>query len=410
MRRRLIFRLGVGVVVATAAIAAIAPPSGALERRPTCGTPGWVPRELAPFASANGQVLAWSSQTTPATWRVFVSAADGSGVRPVSVPGPVNDRLWAIAPDGSQVLILRGGVGGGLILATTRGTEWRFVTQDEWSNLLRLWRAYPWSPDGRFQVYAEGSTLLVVPAEGGPARRIATAGTLWNESPIWSPDGEWIAFDGFIDTDGWTHAELYVVRADGSALRRLTKGRHVREQAWSPDGSLIAFGIDETDVHLGRTIGVVQPNGSRLRFLTKRQEGPDHRSAYEVSWVDSRTLAFISYQQRSGPQKVVDVHTIGRDGRGERRVTYQCHLGSSDDDRLSGSIFGDTIRTFAGDDEIAPGPGADDVDAGSGNDVVQATRDGTRDLIRCGPGRDTVVADRRDRMARDCERVIRRLR
>jgi hypothetical protein len=153
----------------------------------------------------------------------FVSAADGSGVRPVSVPGPVNDRLWAIAPDGSQVLILRGGVGGGLILATTRGTEWRFVTQDEWSNLLRLWRAYPWSPDGRFQVYAEGSTLLVVPAEGGPARRIATAGTLWNESPIWSPDGEWIAFDGFIDTDGWTHAELYVVRADGSALRRLTK-------------------------------------------------------------------------------------------------------------------------------------------------------------------------------------------
>jgi hypothetical protein len=30
-----------------------------------------------------------------------------------------------------------------------------------------------------------------------------------------------------------------------------------------------------------------------------------------------------------------------------------------------------------------------------------------RDLIRCGSGRDRVIAERRDRIARDCERVTR---
>ena len=37
-----------------------------------------------------------------------------------------------------------------------------------------------------------------------------------------------------------------------------------------------------------------------------------------------------------------------------------------------------------------------------------AAADGTRDTVRCGKGRDRVVADRVDRVSRDCERVKRR--
>ena len=33
--------------------------------------------------------------------------------------------------------------------------------------------------------------------------------------------------------------------------------------------------------------------------------------------------------------------------------------------------------------------------------------DGRRDRVRCGPGRDRVVADRKDRVAGDCERLSR---
>lgn len=50
------------------------------------------------------------------------------------------------------------------------------------------------------------------------------------------------------------------------------------------------------------------------------------------------------------------------------------------------------------------GPGPDVLRGGPGNDTV-LVRDGGRDTVRCGAGRDRVLADRRDVVARDCEIV-----
>ena len=49
--------------------------------------------------------------------------------------------------------------------------------------------------------------------------------------------------------------------------------------------------------------------------------------------------------------------------------------------------------------------GRDSVLAGGGNDVINVRR-GFVDKVRCGRGRDTVRAGRRDHVARDCERVF----
>lgn len=43
----------------------------------------------------------------------------------------------------------------------------------------------------------------------------------------------------------------------------------------------------------------------------------------------------------------------------------------------------------------------------AGNDTIRV-RGGGEDIVRCGRGRDLVRADRRDRVGRDCERVVRR--
>ena len=75
--------------------------------------------------------------------------------------------------------------------------------------------------------------------------------------------------------------------------------------------------------------------------------------------------------------------------------------------RIDGSRFRDWICGRRGSDLIYPAPGSDVVQAGDGNDVI-FTRDKYVDRISCGRGRDVVVADRFDRIARDCERVIRR--
>jgi len=81
-------------------------------------------------------------------------------------------------------------------------------------------------------------------------------------------------------------------------------------------------------------------------------------------------------------------------------------FGGAGSDRVLGGAKGDELRGDTGDDQLFPGTGRDRVWGGAGNDVISA-RDGSRDVIDCGPGLDRVTADRRDRL-RGCERVSRR--
>ena len=81
--------------------------------------------------------------------------------------------------------------------------------------------------------------------------------------------------------------------------------------------------------------------------------------------------------------------------------------GAGGDDRIYGNSGDDRVAGNSGEDTITPGSGRDRVSGGSGRDRIGA-RDGKRDRISCGRGTDTVLADRRDRVARDCERVRRR--
>jgi Ca2+-binding RTX toxin-like protein len=74
-------------------------------------------------------------------------------------------------------------------------------------------------------------------------------------------------------------------------------------------------------------------------------------------------------------------------------------------DVLDGGAGSDRIVGRGGGDLIWGGLGRDLLSGGRGGDFIR-DRDSKRDRIRCGPGRDHVRADRRDRM-RDCE-VIRR--
>lgn len=76
-------------------------------------------------------------------------------------------------------------------------------------------------------------------------------------------------------------------------------------------------------------------------------------------------------------------------------------------DTFVGTGSADAIRATAGPDLIRPRGGRDLVKARDGDDRVRA-RGGGRDRVNCGPGRDVVKADRRDRVAANCEVVKRR--
>ena len=279
MRRSLV----IGLIVLAALVGSVATTmaSGGSEvakRKSSCGKSASLPQEGEVVASRDGRTLAWSrwawrpNGDLPGLIRVFVSARDGSGARPVSVPGRGRDAAVALAPDGSQVLIQRDLENTfPMILASTSGAASRFVSGQEEAEIRRRWRTPEWSPDGRFRVVGDRNSLLVVPADGGPPRRIGTTDGFENQNAAWSPDGSRIVFDAVGE---FGNSNVYVVGADGSGLRRVATSSETMEPVWSPDGSLIAYSVDATYGHGGYRIGVVRPDGSGNRKTRGRPRRP----------------------------------------------------------------------------------------------------------------------------------------
>jgi chitodextrinase len=80
--------------------------------------------------------------------------------------------------------------------------------------------------------------------------------------------------------------------------------------------------------------------------------------------------------------------------------------GTQSPDVLRSRGGADLLYGLGGNDILVGGRGRDRLLAGPGGDVLQA-RDGARDTIVCGAGRDVVYVDRVDEIAGDCERVRR---
>lgn len=157
-----------------------------------------------------------------------------------------------------------------------------------------------WAPDGSLLVFARfderTAALFVVRRDGTGLRRIASG-----ISPAWSPAGDQIAF---VDSDEGVTG-IFLVRPDGRGRRRLTSPRrlHDFDPAWSPDGNRIAFvrGDEEGSIY---TLDV---KGGSLRRLTK----PRTDSAPDWS-PDGRSIAFVRQQR---------IYVMGSDGSRPRRVS-----------------------------------------------------------------------------------------
>lgn len=80
--------------------------------------------------------------------------------------------------------------------------------------------------------------------------------------------------------------------------------------------------------------------------------------------------------------------------------------GGAGRDTLSGGSGNDNLSGGSGNDTLSGGAGTNRYSGGAGRDTIRARND-RRERITCGGGRDTVIADRNDRVARDCERVRR---
>jgi len=143
------------------------------------------------------------------------------------------------------------------------------------------------SPDGKTLAIDLQGSIWTLPAAGGTAKRITG---LFNDArqPVWSPDGKWITFFGYLD-GGYN---LWTIAPDGSNQHKLTWGSYDdREPAYSHDGRYLAFASDR-DNPLGSSynIWVLDLESGAVRRVTN---DPDEN--HMPTWSpDDKEIAFSS--------------------------------------------------------------------------------------------------------------------
>ncbi|WP_417657972.1 amidohydrolase family protein [Pseudidiomarina aestuarii] len=98
------------------------------------------------------------------------------------------------------------------------------------------WMNVDMSPDGKYIVFDLLGDIYRIPAKGGDAE-LLVGGIAWNMQPVYSPNGEYIAYTS--DADGGDN--IWIMDADGSNQRQVTKEtfRLLNSPAWSPDSEYL---------------------------------------------------------------------------------------------------------------------------------------------------------------------------
>ncbi len=192
-----------------------------------------------------------------------------------SFPGVEIDP--ALSPDGTRVaFIWSGGVQGHLnVYAKVIGTE----TPLQLTNTMLYEFSPAWSPDGGQIAFARAlEGIFVVPALGGPERKLTDIGRRSSPDLAWSPRGDYIVF-----SDRTTAEEpysLYLLDVETRERTQLTTppsfSVHDRNPVVSSEGTMVAFtrGVDGVN-----DLYVVPVAGGEPRRLTK-----DNMDIAGVAW------------------------------------------------------------------------------------------------------------------------------
>jgi Tol biopolymer transport system component len=151
---------------------------------------------------------------------IYSVGADGSGLTEIAKDG--HGPKWS--PDGMRIAFVSERNGNrDLFLVDPDGSDERRLTHDPAPD-----EAFSWAPDGHRIVYVSyrhgaepenigigDAEVFVVDPRTGRSRNLSR-NAAWDGDPDWSPDGARIVFTRRTD-----HAEIYVMRADGSRQEML---------------------------------------------------------------------------------------------------------------------------------------------------------------------------------------------
>jgi TolB protein len=234
----------------------------------------------------------WVSFRGDTFFEIWTINPDGTKKRRLTRHGG-EDPAWS--PDGRRIAFVRVADAAIYVLNVDGSGQHRLVSASS---------SPAWSPDGRRIAFVRPrgnfkySEIWVVNADGTQRRRLTR--NTEDFAPDWSPDGRRIVFE----RGGVGKLAIWVMNADGTGQRRLTRNAQ-NDQApdWSPDGRRIVFGRPSL---FWSNIWVMDADGSGQRKIG-RGVGED------PTWSpDGRRIVFV---------RSPDLYVMNADGTGELRLT-----------------------------------------------------------------------------------------
>lgn len=185
-----------------------------------------------PEISPDGKLVVFT-RWTPASNEHQIWVMDRDGNHPSRVfSGTGWDPTWS--PDGNRILFASDMDGSNqLYVVNLDGTGLAEITE-----LPALRGRSDWSSQNQIVTYSGKSwkrELFLMNADGSGLHQISPPGGN-SQGPAFSPDGMWIAFTAYYDRmNDINGCEIYVIRDDGSDLRRLTTNDYCDYQPrWGP--------------------------------------------------------------------------------------------------------------------------------------------------------------------------------
>ena len=186
---------------------------------------------------------------------------------------------YAFTPDSKELIAAWGGKIHRISLATGEvhdipfsakvsrqlGPQLNFPTRvDEGPVVARIIQTPVQSPDGKHLAFSALTHIYAMELPQGTPRRVTSTAAREFE-PVWSPDGQWLAYVTWSEAGG----HIWKIRADGSGEpQQLTRSAaFYRDPVWSPDGQ--------------RIVALRNPRSSRVEAFDEW----DNQPTFDLVWL-----------------------------------------------------------------------------------------------------------------------------